>query len=101
MTTNIRSAYLVGSGVLVDATTSVPVADTRIRAIYATGVGKFTVDGTSTTALATKVGNIFMFSISTASDHAMINFDGLGLRVAGQVSVAAPVSASTITVLYG
>ncbi len=101
MTTNIRSAHLVGSGVLVDVTTSVVVTDTRIRAIYATGTGTFTLDGTSTTPLGSTAGNIFMFAVATAADHAWIDFGESGLRVDGLVSVAAPVSASTITVLYG
>jgi len=101
MATNIRSAYLVGSGVLVDATTSVVVQDTRIRAIYATGVGQFTLNGTSTTPLGNIAGNIFMFTVATAADHAWIEFEDFGLKVDGLVSVTAPVSASTITVMYG
>ena len=101
MATNIRSAYLEGSGVLVDATTSVVVQDTRIRSIYATGVGKFTINGTSTTPLGNIAGNIFMFTVATASDHVNINFADFGLKVDGLVSIAAPTSASTITVTYG
>jgi hypothetical protein len=58
VTTNIRSAFLVGSGVLVDITTSVTVVDTRIRSIHATGSGIYVLDGTSTTALGTTAGNM-------------------------------------------
>ena len=64
MTTNIRSAFLVGSGVLVDITTSVTVADTRIRSIHATGSGIYVLDGTSTTALGTIAGNIVKFDVA-------------------------------------
>ena len=70
MATNIRSAYLDGSGVLVDATTSVVIQDTRIN-------------------------------IASGSDHVNINFADMGIRIDGLVSVAAPTSTSTITVMYG
>tara|TARA_R110000803_G_scaffold152172_2_gene217274 strand:+ start:4705 stop:5010 length:306 start_codon:yes stop_codon:yes gene_type:complete len=101
MATNIRSAYLVGSGVLVDATTSVVVQDTRIRSIHATGNGQYILNGTSVTPLGSIAGNIFMFNIASGSDHVNINFADMGIRIDGLVSVAAPTSTSTITVMYG
>ena len=42
-----------------------------------------------------------MFTVATASDHVNINFADFGLKVDGLVSIAAPTSASTITVTYG
>jgi hypothetical protein len=101
MPTPIRSAHLVGSGVLVDITTSATVQDTRIRAIYATGVGTYTLDGTSVTPIGSTAGNIIKFAISTVSDNTQITLPDIGIRVDGLVSVAAPTSASTITVFYG
>ena len=101
MATNIKSGMHVGSGALVDSTTSVAVGDTRIRAIYATGVGTFAVVGTSTTALGTINGSIIRFAISTISDSAHLVFPDIGMRMAGTITVSAPTSASTITVFYG
>jgi hypothetical protein len=98
VTTNIRSAFLVGSGVLVDITTSVTVVDTRIRSIHATGSGIYVLDGTSTTALGTTAGNIIKFDVTGS---AYLDWTELGVRVDGLVSVSAPTSASTITIFYG
>ena len=98
MTTNIRSAFLVGSGVLVDITTSATVQDTRIRSIHATGSGIYILDGTSTTALGTVAGNIVKFDVTGS---AYLDWTDLGIRVDGLVSVTAPPSAATLTVFYG
>ena len=101
MSTNIRSAYLEGSGILVDVTTSVAVQDTRIRSIYATGLGVYVLDGTSVTPLGSTAGNIVKFAITTVSDSVFIDWSNMGIRVDGVVSVAAPTSASSLTVFYG
>ena len=50
MTTTLREGFIVGSGAVLDVTSSVTVADTRIRSVYATGVGTFLITGTSTDA---------------------------------------------------
>jgi len=101
MATNIRSAHLVGSGVLVDITTSATVQDTRIRAIHATGVGTYVLDGTSTTPFNSTAGNIIKFNLTTTNDLTHIHLPDVGIRVDGLVSVTAPTSAATITVFYG
>ena len=43
MSTNLRQAYVVGSGALIDVTSSVTLADTFIRGIFASGIGGCTV----------------------------------------------------------
>lgn len=91
----------MGSGILVDVTTSVTVQDTRIRSIYATGVGEYVMDGTSTTPLGSTAGNIIKWAMSTVSDSVHIDWSDFGIRVDGVVSVTAPTSASTVTVFYG
>ena len=98
MSANLRSAFLIGSGVLVDATTGANVADTRIRAIHATGSGNYILDGTSTTPLGSTAGQKITFGVSGSTD---IYLSDVGIRVDGVVSVTAPASASTITVFYG
>jgi len=89
---NLRSAFLIGSGVLVDATTGANIADTRIRAIHATGSGTYVLDGTSVTPLGSTAGQKISFGVYLSD---------IGIRVDGVVSVTAPASASTITVFYG
>tara|TARA_R110000764_G_scaffold134339_2_gene222380 strand:- start:987 stop:1283 length:297 start_codon:yes stop_codon:yes gene_type:complete len=98
VTTNIRSAFLVGSGVLLDITTSVTVADTRIRSIHSTGSGIYIMDGTSTTALNSKAGNIIKWDVCGTT---YLDWPDLGIRVNGLVSVTAPTSTATLTVFYG
>lgn len=98
MSTNIRSSYLVGSGVLVDITTSVTVVDTRIRAIHAVGSGTYVLDGTSTTPLGSTAGSIIKFDVSGT---AYLDWSDFGIRTDGLVSVSAPTSASSITIFYG
>ena len=48
MTTTLREGYVVGSGTVLDVTSSVTVSDTRLRSLFATGVGTFLITGTST-----------------------------------------------------
>ena len=98
MSANLRSAFLTGSGILLDITTSVTVADTRVRAIHATGSGVYQVVGTSTTPLGSIAGNIIKFGVSGSTD---IYLSDIGVRMDGNITVSAPASASTITVFYG
>ena len=98
MSSNIRSAFLVGSGVLVDITTSVTVVDTRIRSIHSTGSGIYILNGTSVTPLNSTAGNIIKFDVCGTS---YLDWPDIGIRMDGLISVTAPTSTSTIAVFYG
>jgi|TARA_R110002124_G_scaffold49184_2_gene144521 hypothetical protein len=101
MTTTLREGYIIGSGAVLDVTTSVTVADTRIRSVYATGVGTFLITGTSTNPYGTIQGNNIKFAMTTASDASEIFFTDLGIKMNGTVKVSAPTVGSTVAIFYG
>ena len=101
MTTTLREGYIIGSGAVLDVTTSVTVADTRVRSVYATGVGTFLITGTSTDAYGTIKGNNIKFAMTTASDASEIFFTDLGIKMNGTVKVSAPTVGSTVAIFYG
>jgi len=101
MTTTLREGYIIGSGAVLDVTTSVTVADTRIRSVYATGIGTFLITGTSTDAYGTIKGNNIKFAMTTASDASEIFFTDLGIKMNGTVKVSAPTVGSTVAIFYG
>ena len=101
MTTTLREGYIIGSGAVLDVTTSVTVADTRIRSVYATGVGTFLITGTSTNPYGTIKGNNIKFAMTTASDASEIFFTDLGIKMNGTVKVSAPTVGSTVAIFYG
>ena len=45
--TNIRSAFVSGTGTFVDSLTSVTVTDTRVRSVNCVGTGIVVITGTS------------------------------------------------------
>lgn len=97
MSTNIRSAKATATGVLKDSTSDVTVTDTRIRGIQASGAGAYEINGTSTTAFNTVVGNDIKFTISTDT---YMDLSAIGVKMDGIVSVVVPASGN-ITVFYG
>jgi hypothetical protein len=101
MTTTLREGYIIGSGAVLDVTTSVTVSDTRIRSVYATGVGTFLITGTSTNPYGTIQGNNIKFAMTTASDASEIFFTDLGIKMNGTVKVSAPTVGSTVAIFYG
>jgi hypothetical protein len=101
MTTTLREGYIIGSGAVLDVTTSVTVTDTRIRSVYATGIGTFLITGTSTDAYGTIKGNNIKFAMTTASDASEIFFTDLGIKMNGTVKVSAPTVGSTVAIFYG
>ena len=101
MTTTLREGYIIGSGAVLDVTTSVTVADTRVRSVYATGIGTFLITGTSTDAYGTIKGNNIKFAMTTASDASEIFFTDLGIKMNGTVKVSAPTVGSTVAIFYG
>ena len=101
MTTTLREGYIIGSGAVLDVTTSVTVADTRVRSVYATGVGTFLITGTSTDPYGTIQGNNIKFAMTTASDASEIFFTDLGIKMNGTVKVSAPTVGSTVAIFYG
>lgn len=101
MSTNIRQGHVVGSGAVLDVTSSVTLADTRIRGIFATGIGSFQITGTSTDSYGNINGNNFKFALTTAVDATDIILPDGGIRVNGPVKVSAPTSAATVAIFYG
>jgi hypothetical protein len=101
MSTNLRQAYVVGSGALIDVTSSVTLADTFIRGIFASGIGSFLITGVSTDPYGNKVGNNIKFNLTTAVDASDIILPELGVKVDGVVKVSAPTSTATVAVFYG
>ena len=101
MSTTLREGYIVGSGAVLDVTSSVTVSDTRIRSLFATGVGTFLITGTSTDVYGNIQGNNIKFAMTTASDASEIFFTDLGIKMNGSVKVSAPTSGSTVAIFYG
>jgi hypothetical protein len=101
MATTIRQGFVTGSGAVLDTVTSVSLANTRIRSVFATGIGQFLLTGTSTDARGTVKGNNIRFVNTTASDANDIYFSDLGVAMNGVVRVSAPTSTATIAVFYG
>lgn len=101
MPTNLREAFVTGSGAVLDTATSVSISDTRIRAIQASGIGTFLITGTSTDPYGHVTGTNIKFVLTTASDVDNIILPDAGIRMTGTVKVSAPTSASTVAVFYG
>lgn len=93
MATNLRTAYVSGSGALLDTQSGTTITDTRIRGFQATGVGKFLV--TQDTGPKTNI----TFVISNLTGQTELDL-GDGVRFDGVVRVSAPTS-SSFTAFYG
>jgi len=101
MTTTLRQGFIVGSGTPLDVASSVSLTDTRIRSVFASGVGTFLITGTSTDSYGNIKGNNIKFTLTTANDASEIYFTDLGIQMNGTVKVSAPTSASTCAIFYG
>ncbi len=101
MASPLKEGFVSGSGAVLDVTASVTVADTRIRAIQATGIGTFLVTGTTIDPYGTLQGNNIKFVLTTASDSIYMLFNDFGIKMYGNVLVSAPTSAATVAVFYG
>ena len=101
MSTTIRQGFVTGSGAVLDVTSSVALANTRIRSINASGVGTFLITGTSTSPEGQIKGNNMKVVNTTANDVNEIYLADLGMRMDGAVMVSAPTSASTVAIFYG
>jgi hypothetical protein len=101
MATNIRTAFVSGTGTFVDALTSVTVMDTRVRAVNCVvrgGAGKkVVITGTSTDPFGNTIGNRISFQVGSDTYQ---EFADAGVRMAGKVSVTADASVAT-TIYYG
>ena len=101
MSTTLREGFIAGSGVVLDTATSVTVADTRIRGLFATGIGTFLITGTSTDSYGNIKGNKIKFVLTSACDASDIMLPEGGFVMQGVVRVSAPTSAATVAVFYG
>lgn len=101
MASNIRTAHQVGSGAFVDSATSTTISDTRVKGITYSGVGTFTITGTSTDEYGNVRGSNIKFVGTTASDAGDVMIPDFGIRMVGSVKVSAPTSAATVTIYYG
>jgi hypothetical protein len=101
MATNIRQGFVTGSGAVLDITTSVTIADTRIKGITYTGIGTFLITGTSVDEYNNTKGTNFKFVGTTAVDAGDIYVPDFGMKVNGPVKVSAPTSAATVGIFYG
>ena len=95
--TNIRSAFVSGTGTFLDALTSVTVTDTRIRAVNCVGTGIVVITGTSTDPFGNTIGGRIAFQVN---GNAYQQLPDAGVRMAGKVIVSAASTIST-TVYYG
>lgn len=101
MASNIRHAFVTGSGALLDTLTSVTVANTRIKSVTYSGVGTFTITGSETDANGNLNGNNIKFVGTSVVDAGDIHIPDYGVRMYGPVKVSAPTSAATVAVYYG
>lgn len=95
--TNIRSAFVSGTGTFLDALTSVTVTDTRVRAVNCVGTGIVVITGTSTDPFGNTIGNRIKFQVNGDTYQ---EFPDSGVRMAGKVIVSA-VSTISTTIYYG
>ena len=98
---NLRQAFVTGSGAVLDTVASVSISDTRVRAVQATGVGTFLITGTSTDPYGNVTGTNIKFVLTTANDAMDLILPESGLRMTGTVKVSAPTSTATVAVFYG
>ena len=101
MASNIRQGFVTGSGAVLDVTTSVTVANTRIKGVVYSGIGTFLIEGQDTDAEGNVNGNQIKFVGTTAVDAGDIYIPDFGVKVVGPVKVSAPTSAATVAVYYG
>ena len=101
MATNLRVSYVSSSGPALDVVTGTTLTDTRIRGVHATGIGQFSIVGTSVDPFGTTVGSIIRFDLTSVNDVGYQEFTDAGIRMAGKVSVSLPVSAASVTIYYG
>ena len=97
MTTNIRSAFVSGTGTFVDSLTSVTVADTRVRGVNCVGTGIVVITGTSTDPFGNTIGGRIKFQVNGSNYQELTDN---GVRMAGNVIVSAASTIST-TIYYG
>lgn len=99
--TNLRTAFVSGTGTFLDSITSVTVTDTRVRAVKCVvngGAGaNVIITGTSTDPFGNTNGGRIRFQIHQDSYQ---EFPDNGIRMAGPVIVSAAASIST-TIYYG
>lgn len=99
---NVRVSYMATATTATDLTTGSILKDTRIRGVYATGIGVFALVGTSTDPFGQVTGNKVKFANTTANDATEQFFnDNLGIRMSGTVKVSALPSGGTMTIYYG
>jgi len=101
MTTTLREGYVIGSGAVLDVTSSVTVSDVRIRSLHASGIGTFLITGVSTDPYGNIKGNNIKFTLTTANDVGSLTFSDLGVKMDGIVHVSAPTSTAETAVWYG
>jgi hypothetical protein len=101
MSTTLRQGYVVGSGAVLDVTSSVTLADTLIKGIFASGIGTFLITGVSTDPYGNKNGTNMKFTLTTNVDATDIFLPSEGIRMDGPVKVSAPTSAATVAIFYG
>lgn len=101
MASNIRNAFVTGSGALLDSLTSTTVADTRIKGVTYSGVGTFLITGSQTDEYNNVKGANIKFVGTTANDAGDIMIPDFGVKMYGPVKVSAPTSAATVAVYYG
>lgn len=102
MATNIRTAFVSGTGTFVDSFTSVTVADTRIRAITIApasqnGRGQVIITGTTVDAFGATIGNRIKLAVN---DRLSFTLPDNGARFPGKIIVSAAGSIGT-TIYYG
>ena len=95
--TNIRSAFVSGTGTFVDSLTSVTVTDTRVRGVQCVGTGIVVITGTSVDPFGNTNGGRIKFQINGSNYQ---DFADNGVRMAGKIIVSA-VNAISTTIYYG
>jgi len=101
MASNIRNAFVTGSGTLVDSLTSTTVADTRIKGITYSGIGTFLITGSETDEYSNVKGGNIKFVGTSVVDAGNIHIPDYGVKMYGVVKVSAPTSTATVAVYYG
>ena len=84
--TNIRSAFVSGTGTFVDSLTSVTVTDTRVRSVNCVGTGIVVITGTSADPFGNTNGGRIKFQVNGNNYQ---DFADNGVHKNGKIIVSA------------
>ena len=97
MASRLRTAFIEGSGTLLDTVVSTTITTGYIKQVIAMGGGLFDLTAVSTDPFGSTFGTKLKFD---GTGGVQFEIPDRGAQIFGVLSVSAPASTSTIMVLY-